>query len=143
MIRNFLEDPDVEDVEETSSRDTEHCSPCVIIVIMRTQYSQARWKEILIRNFLLDVLKIHQEETSDRRGRQTADFQRETEDFLQTRLLAKLKEILLINFLPEILKIHHEDFRLDSEDKTEDNQKTLLLYCVIIVIMRTQFSQAR
>ena len=40
---------------------------------------------------------------------------------------AKLKENLIRNFLPDILKIHHEDFRLDAEDKTEDNQKTLLL----------------
>ena len=32
LIRNFLEDPDVEDVVETSSRDTDDRSPCVIIV---------------------------------------------------------------------------------------------------------------
>ena len=53
------------------------------------------------------------------------NFQRETEDFLQTRLLAKLKEILIRNFLPEILKNPQEETSdEDAEDETENNQKT-------------------
>ena len=67
------------------------------------------------------------------------NFQRETDDFLQTRLLAKLKENLLRNFLPDILKIHQEETsdrhaEDDAEDKTDNNQKSVA-NCVIIVIV--------